>query len=92
MLRIAPMGRFIDAVPMSFDSTGRFFGRIPVLDATLEGQLVMANNSGNAPDHANNDVARGHLRIKVGRLTVGGLEPFEIEISAERLSPLPTGQ
>jgi hypothetical protein len=77
MLRIAPMGRFIDAVPMSFDSTGHFYGRVPVLDTTLEGKLVLNG---------------GDLGIKVGRLTVGGLEPFEIEVSAERLSPMPAGQ
>ncbi len=73
MLRIAPAGRFQDAIHMPFDSTGMFQGYIPTLDTTLKGRI-----SQNGAD----------LEIDIGRVTVSSGTAVDVIVKAELLAPV----
>lgn len=63
MLRIAPLGRFQDAMSMHYDTQGRFRGAMPTLDARIEGRI---------------DTSGAGLELVSGRLTIGSLPPLEV--------------
>lgn len=75
MLRIAPVGRYVDSIQMAFDSTGHFGGQLPLLGATVEGRIVTSG---------------AQLEVEAGRVTIGdGNDPVEIEVFGELLPPVP---
>ena len=73
-IRIAPLGRWTDAVQTRLEADGSFSARLPSLDTTLAGRLSIVGE---------------HLRIDDGTVTIGGSAPIAITVQGEYLPEVP---